>query len=174
MPHCRRGRGVIDTVLLSLGLDPFLLDGLQGAPQEMRALEQVLLRGFPTAAESPRWKQNEAASAAGESGADRLGLPWQQLTPCACSLVACTRLSTLQGGGGNPLPGAHDTAQRGRGWRAVVGLQWLAGFLLSVSFPPTFLLSSNTCVFENTEKSFVGSVCRIEVASLTAKLHALL
>nr|XP_034964144.1 tetratricopeptide repeat protein 27 isoform X1 [Zootoca vivipara] len=33
----------------------------------MRALERVLLRGFPSAAESPRWKQNEAASAA-ESG----------------------------------------------------------------------------------------------------------
>lgn len=33
----------------------------------MRALEQVLLRGFPTAAESPRWKQSEAATAA-ESG----------------------------------------------------------------------------------------------------------
>ncbi|KAM3853073.1 tetratricopeptide repeat protein 27 isoform 2-T2 [Vipera latastei] len=33
----------------------------------MRALERVLLRGFPSAAESPRWKQSEAASAA-ESG----------------------------------------------------------------------------------------------------------
>ncbi|KAL8185728.1 UNVERIFIED_CONTAM: hypothetical protein K2H54_057363 [Gekko kuhli] len=33
----------------------------------MRALERVLLRGFPSAAESPRWKQNEATSAA-ESG----------------------------------------------------------------------------------------------------------
>ncbi|XP_048340105.1 tetratricopeptide repeat protein 27 [Sphaerodactylus townsendi] len=33
----------------------------------MRALERVLLRGFPSAAESPRWKQNEAASAT-ESG----------------------------------------------------------------------------------------------------------
>ncbi|XP_070583221.1 tetratricopeptide repeat protein 27 [Erythrolamprus reginae] len=33
----------------------------------MRALERVLLRGFPSAAESPRWKQSEAATAA-ESG----------------------------------------------------------------------------------------------------------
>ncbi|XP_054836524.1 tetratricopeptide repeat protein 27 isoform X2 [Eublepharis macularius] len=33
----------------------------------MRALERVLLRGFPSAAESPRWKQNEGVSAA-ESG----------------------------------------------------------------------------------------------------------
>ncbi|XP_042318810.1 LOW QUALITY PROTEIN: tetratricopeptide repeat protein 27 [Sceloporus undulatus] len=35
--------------------------------ETMRALERVLLRGFPSAAESPRWKQN-GAEAAAESG----------------------------------------------------------------------------------------------------------
>lgn len=54
------------SLLLPSPAAPFPFPGIEYG--NMRALERVLLRGFPSAAESPRWKQSEAASAAGKPG----------------------------------------------------------------------------------------------------------
>lgn len=71
----------------------------------MRALERVLLRGFPSAAESPRWKQSEAASAAGKPGRVPSLLPRAACLPACCggSFHSCSGFRQKERREGGPF-----------------------------------------------------------------------